>query len=196
MSVSLRCAVRIGVLIAAACTRDDAVPAINLEQLGSDWSGGRTDVTCRRTGPRGTVIDRVMDSEECQWPTVVRGSEWGTVVGSRDRVAGMQLLKWSRVVRDTSAVLVLRDSLAHALASQRLTEYTCIGSGRRWQHSTFGVEMSVGSASPRGQPQVLIVATRMPWALPAILCPNAPQIPRPRTGASSSATATLTKRWS
>jgi hypothetical protein len=160
----------------------DAVPPANefdLVQIGAAWSGGRTDPKCWLEGLPATLADSVMATERCEWPTVTRGTESGTVTGSRDPVFGLKGLTWNRVLRDTAALHALRDSLARAFVAQGLTQYECDSVDRRWQHDTFGVQLNVGLPRPNGQPQVVVVATVWPWALPPISCPVAPQIPSP-----------------
>ena len=166
-------------LTVAGC---DAVPAateIDLMRLGAAWSGGRTNPTCWPEAPRANLADSLMVNERCEWPTVRRGIEWGTVTGSRDPIFGLKMLTWNRVLRDTAALHALRDSLARAFVAQGLTEYQCDSVDRRWQHDTFGVQLNVGVPQANGQPQVIVLATTWPWALPSITCPVAPQIPRP-----------------
>lgn len=166
-------------LIVVGCDTVPPATELDLMQLGAAWSGGRTDLTCRPEGLRANLVDSVMANETCEWPTVKRGTESGKVTGSRDAISGLQMLTWNRVLRDTAALHALRDSLARAFVAQGLTEYQCDTVDRRWQNDTFGVQLIVGLPQSNGQPQVVIFATKMPWALLPISCPVAPQIPRP-----------------
>ncbi len=152
---------------------------LTLGELAASWSGGRADPTCRDTGPRGEYLGPVPGAEHCQWPTVVRGTDWGTVSGKRDAISGLGLLIWERTVADSSAAQQLADSLGSALTGQGLEEFQCPGMGRRWQRPELGVQFTVLTAGAEGRLRLMISAVTMPAAIPELLCPGAPEMPLP-----------------
>lgn len=162
----------------AACGErvvDAAAPS--LEEIAAAWSGGRSDPTCRATGPGGKQMGPVRGAEHCEWPTVSRGGHSGAVTGTRDSLGVLTSLTWQRSVPDSAAAAQLVDSLARALAAAGLTSYSCRGGGRRWQRIGLGVQFMPVATEANGRRRVMVFATPVPEALPALLCPGAPASP-------------------
>ena len=78
------------------------LPPQTLPELAAAWSGGRSDPVCQNRGPNGEYLGTSPGAQYCQWPTVARGPEWGTVGGHRDSIAGLGLITWERSFRDSS----------------------------------------------------------------------------------------------
>jgi hypothetical protein len=164
--------------VTACGTRETAPqPEMTLEEIAAAWSGGRADPTCRSSGPRGEYLGPVPGAEHCQWPTVTRGAEWGTVTGLRDAVMGLTSLTWERSVPDTSAAARLADSLGTALTRHGLTAYLCPEGGHRWQQPGLGVQYVLGPLGADGRVRVTVFATTLTESLPELLCPGAPKLP-------------------
>lgn len=154
-----------------------APPQLSLEEIAAAWSGGRADPTCRPQGPRGEYLGPIPGAEHCQWPTVVRGKQFGTVTGNRDAIMGLGLITWERTVSDAAAVEALADSLAGVFTAWGLAEYPCPDGGRRWQRSRLGVQFTPVPPDASGRTRVMVSATSLPSSLPALTCPGAPTLP-------------------
>ena len=154
----------------------DVTPAVpTLEQLAAAWSGGRADATCRSSGSAGEYAGPMRGAEHCEWPTVSRGAHAGTVTGTRDSLGVLRSLTWQRSVPDSATAAQLVDSLGVALAAAGLTSYSCRGGGRRWQRAGLGVQFMPVAVESSGRRRLMVFATPMPEALPALLCPGAPR---------------------
>lgn len=159
--------------IAMGCGRAErADPPLTLESLAVGWSGGRTDPTCQSRGPRGEHLGVVPGAQYCQWPTVARGPERGTVGAHRDSVIGYSLLAWERVFGSEASLAQLADSLSEAFRARGMRERPCVLGGRRWESETLGVELM----RSRSHPGVvaMIVATTLPKAMSQLTCPATP----------------------
>lgn len=170
----------------AACReRVEKVEPPALEEIAAAWSGGRSDPTCRASGPGAEYAGPIRGAEHCEWPAVSRGAHSGTVTGTRDSLGGLRSLTWQRSVPDSATAAQLVDSLGRALAAVGLTTSPCRGGGRRWQRSGLGVQFMPVAVESSGRRRVMIFATTLPDALPDLLCPGAPTVspppPDPRT---------------
>lgn len=164
----------------AACGEravDDAPPTLG--EIAAAWSGGRSGPTCRATGPGGAQMGPVRGAEHCEWPTISRGGHSATVTGTRDSLGVLQSLTWQRSVPDSTTAAQLVDSLGLALTAAGLTSYPCQGGGRRWQRAGLGVQFMPVATEGDGRRRVMVFATPVPEALPALLCPGAPASPLP-----------------
>jgi hypothetical protein len=191
MAASLTRALLLGgtLVVPASCRRSEArVPApADLVALAAAWSGGRTDPTCQPRGPRGEYLGGRPGAEYCQWPTVVRGRQSGTVSGTQNEISGLRMIMWERAVPDSATAARLRDSLSATLTAQGLAEYPCPAGGRRWLRDDFAVEFLPGRRRADGRLHLGVVATTIPGALVPALCPAAPQEPAPVPGGSARA---------
>ena len=167
------------VMAVAGCAAGEPTSSTlpSLDELAAGWSHGRTDPSCRTTGPRGEYLGGAPGAEYCQWPTVSRGPESGTVGGTRDALMGFTLLTWERTFRDSIAVRRFADSLSTEFTRHGLAAYECPGDGRRWQTPGLGVHLTWVRRKADGRPRVLVQATTLPAALPTFLCPAAPTLP-------------------
>ena len=171
---------------ASACGRVEETPAVpTLEQLAAAWSGGRSDPTCRSSGPGGEYAGPIRGAEHCEWPAVSRGAHSGTVTGTRDSLGVLRSLTWQRSVPDSATAAQLVDSLARALSAAGLTSHPCRGGGRRWQRTGLGVQFMPVAVENDGSRRVMVFATPLPEALPALLCPGAATAPSPDAGRPS-----------
>jgi hypothetical protein len=142
----------------------------SLEELAAGWSGGRANPTCRNRGPIGEYLGTTPGAEYCQWPTLVRGAEWGTVGGQRDSIFGMTMITWQRKFRSAAGANWLIDSLGKEFRAQGFREWPCPNGGRRWETNQLGV--LIERLVPKTGTEVLTVfATTMPQALPEKFCP-------------------------
>jgi hypothetical protein len=158
---------------------------VTLEELAAGWSGGRTDPTCQNRGPRGEYLGDIPGREYCQWPTVARGAEWGTVGGHRTRTTGLSDIVWERRVRGEEAISRLADSLSKALVAQGLLERPCREGARRWEGGSLAVELNRSPRPGDSLSTIIVFASTIPGALSDIFCaPAMKQEPvRPRRGA-------------
>jgi len=191
MAASLTRALLLGctLVVIASCRRSEArvSPPVGLVELAAAWSGGRTDPTCQPRGPRGEYLGGLPGVEYCQWPTVVRGRQSGTVSGTQDEISGLRMIMWERAVPDSATAAKLRDSLSATLKAQGLVEYPCPAGGRRWLRDDFAVEFLPGRTRADGRLHLGVVATTLPTTLVPALCPAAPQVPAPTRGGTARA---------
>jgi hypothetical protein len=170
------------VVAAAGCA--DRPPA-GVEQkalldLAIDWSGGRSDPSCSKRGPAGEYLGTLPGAEHCQWPTVVRGSQWSRVGVHRDSLVGPTLLTWERLTSGDAAARALADSLGRAFVEQGYVERLCPGGlGRQWDGDGLVARFSRYPPRPDGSLMVTVFVTRVRSALPTLDCPLAPLQKKP-----------------
>lgn len=162
------------------CARTDAAPVRRLETLAefaAQWSGGRTDPTCRRLGPRGEYLGpRIV---YCQWPTVVRGAQHGTVGGNRDSISDVfHMITWERTMRDSAATKAFSDSLGAALRAQGFDEWACPGGGYVWETRKLAAALLPWRMMPDGDKKIVVMATTFPDAIDSVDCPRPPRASR------------------
>ena len=111
----------VALLATAGCRgREDVPPGPpTFAGLAAAWSGRRADPTCQPQGPRGEYLGGIAGAEYCQWPTVVRGRQSGTVRGHRSAGGGLALLTWERALAEPAAVDGFADSRGTALGRAR-----------------------------------------------------------------------------
>ena len=164
------------VVLACDSASESTVP-LSAGRLASAWSGGRADPVCSSRGPRGEYLGPIPGAEHCQWPTVARGSEFGTVTATRDSVNGWTSITWERVLSDTARVRLVLDSLDTELGQAGLVAYRCVGGGRRWQAPGLVVQSTPAIARLAGGVIVLFAVVPDAAAIPQLLCPDAPPAP-------------------
>lgn len=164
-------------LTLSACGGAGDPTPLTLEGLATSWSGGRSDPTCQPRGPRGEYLGVLPGIRHCQWPTVTRDSEFGTVTAIRDSLRGLSNITWERVLADTMRVAALIDSLERRFTRAGLSSHRCSTGGMRWQSDELIVQSVPAIARPAGGQLVMIFATTMPAAIPRLLCPDAPPLP-------------------
>ena len=162
-------------LMSTACGAAPDTPPSSAEALAAAWSGGRTDPVCRSRGPRGEYLGPIPGAEYCQWPTVARGSEFGTVSATRDSLNGWGLVTWERVVTDTLAVRRVLDSLDAVFSAAPFVSYACPEGARRWQAPGLVVQSAPAAARATGGQVLLIFAVASTESVPVLLCPDAPR---------------------
>lgn len=175
-------------LLAVACEAP-STPSTppTVAALAAGWSAGRSDPRCGDRGPRGEYLGPIPGAEHCQWPTVSRGREFGTVFATRDSINGWTSLTWERVLADTSRVRTVLDSLETEFLRAGLSAHACAGGGRRWQAPGLVVQTSAATVRAAGGIVVLVFVAAQAASIPTLLCPDAPPLQDPpdaRTRAS------------
>lgn len=173
--------------VLVGCSKQAESPRLSVAYIAASWSGGRTDPVCSNRGPRGEYLGRTPGAEHCQWPTVTRGTEFGTVSATRDSINGWTSITWERVFKDTAGVTTMLDSLDRAFVAAGLLAHRCVGGGRRWQAPGLAVQSMPPVQRPAGGVLVSVIAVENAVAIPSLFCPDAPpQSPDPtrRSGAT------------
>lgn len=165
-----------------ACGDGPAPVPPSVLELASAWSGGRSDPVCGNRGPRGEYLGPLPGAEHCQWPTVTRGREFGTVFATRDSANGWTGVTWERVFVDTARVQVMLDSLDASFVASGLFAHRCSTGGRRWQAPGLVVQTMPPTPRPAGGFVVSVIVTKWEAAVPTLFCPDAPPVtdPAPR----------------
>jgi hypothetical protein len=151
----------------------------SLASLAAAWSGGHSRPTCT-SGPQRDPATRALGTEECTWPRIKYAGGSAQVTGTQHRGVGLTLISWELRVATRASAIALRDSLSQAFRHLGLTEYRCLEEGRRWQQPGLGVELHIGVAHADGLLWMGVTATPLTEAIPAIMCPDAPVLPRRR----------------
>src|SRR6185503_4750503 len=148
---------------------------VTLESLAIQWSGGRRDPACQSLGPRGEYLGNDLPGTRyCQWPTISRGAERGTVGAYRDSVVGYRLVIWERVFTSETGLHRLRDSLSQSFRKRGFRERSGAMEGWRWESDNIGVEWGRTMSQP-GIHAVVITGTILPKQVSSLVCaPKAP----------------------
>ena len=123
-------------------------PQPSLEQLASGWSGGRSDPKCQDKGPRGEYLDKILNQEYCQWPTLIQGDLYGVVGGYKYPDAYGYVL-WERFVKNEGVVTYVLDSLQKEFRAAGFREWKCDGGGTLWQGDSIDVQFIRGPVQRR-----------------------------------------------